>query len=130
MRPPLRLMIPCTLVDLPTFTDSRGVLTVLDGLLPFPIVRCYWIYGADGHLRGGHRHHRTRQALIALSGEVVVHLDDGREQGDVVLDCPARCLLVEPRHWHTMRFSEGALLLVLSSHPYDRDDYSDEPYRR
>jgi dTDP-4-dehydrorhamnose 3,5-epimerase-like enzyme len=117
-----------TLLDLPTFSDPRGALTVLDGALPFPIVRTYWIYGADGQTRGGHRHHKTRQALIAMSGTVTIFINDGIAHDDVVLDSPSRCLLVEPKHWHSMAFGPGSVLLVMASHHYDRDDYIDTKY--
>jgi hypothetical protein len=56
-----------TVLDLPTFADARGSLTVLDQYLPFVPVRLYWIYEADSQIRGGHRHQHTRQALIAVS---------------------------------------------------------------
>ncbi len=121
-------MIQCTLIELPTFSDSRGALTVLDGALPFKPVRTYWIYGSDGQTRGGHRHRQCRQALVAVHGSVSVFMNDGTARGDIVLDSPARCLLVEPRHWHTMTFGPGSILLVMSSQPYDRADYIDEPY--
>jgi hypothetical protein len=117
-----------TLLNLATFGDARGYLTVLDKLLPFPIVRTYWIYGADGQIRGGHRHHVTRQALIAVAGTVSIFLNDGAEQTTVVLDKPDLCLLVEPKDWHTMTFGPGSVLLVMASHPYDRNDYIDERY--
>lgn len=117
-----------TLLDLATFSDDRGSLTVLDNVLPFPIVRTYWIYGADGQTRGGHRHHVTRQALIAVAGSVSVFMDDGVEQTTVVLDKPSLCLLIEPKDWHTMKFGTGSVLLVISSHHYDRSDYIDQRY--
>lgn len=115
-------------LDLPTFADSRGSLTVIEGVLPFPIVRTYWIYGSDGQTRGGHRHHNTRQALIAISGTVTIHMNDGVVSDNIDLNSPSRCLLVEPKDWHTMTFGKGAVLLVLSSHPYDRSEYIDTPY--
>lgn len=117
-----------TLLDLPTFTDPRGSLTVLEKALPFAAVRTYWIYGADGQTRGGHRHRHTRQALVAVNGTVTVYMNDGVATENVVLDHPGQCLLVEPKDWHTMTFGPGAVLLVMSSHPYDRSEYIDEPY--
>ncbi|KDB08751.1 WxcM-like domain-containing protein [Burkholderia sp. lig30] len=117
-----------TLLDLATFSDDRGSLTVLDNVLPFPIARSYWIYGADGQTRGGHRHHVTRQALIAVAGSVSVFMDDGVEEATVLLDSPSRCLLVEPKDWHTMTFGRDSVLLVISSHHYDRSDYIDQRY--
>jgi len=117
-----------TILDLPTFSDSRGALSVIDGVLPFPAKRIYWIYGADGQVRGGHRHHKTRQALITLGGSVSIYMNDGTVEENIILDSPARCLLVEPKDWHTMTFGLGAILLVVSSHPYDQKDYIDTKY--
>jgi len=121
-------MTQFTVLSLPTFADSRGCLTVLQGALPFDVVRTYWIYGADGQTRGGHRHMYTRQALVAISGKVSIYLNDGVATDTVDLDHPSKCLLVEPAYWHTMTFDVGAVLLVMSSHPYDRSEYIDTPY--
>ena len=118
------------LLHLPTFTDPRGSLTVLENALPFQAVRTYWIYGADGQTRGGHRHTHTRQALVALAGSVSMYMNDGITEETIVLDHPSQCLLVEPKDWHTMSFSESAVLLVMSSHRYDRSEYIDTPYER
>jgi len=115
-------------LSLPTYTDPRGSLTVLEGALPFAVVRTYWIYGADGQTRGGHRHTYTRQALVALSGKVAIYMNDGVTVDTVELDHPSKCLLVEPKDWHTMTFGPGSVLLVMSSHPYDRSEYIDTPY--
>jgi hypothetical protein len=117
-----------TVLNLPTFVDPRGSLTVLEGALPFTAVRTYWIYGADGQTRGGHRHTYTRQALVALSGTVSIYMNDGITVDTVELDHPSKCLLVEPKDWHTMTFGPGSVLLVMSSHPYDRSEYIDTPY--
>jgi dTDP-4-dehydrorhamnose 3,5-epimerase-like enzyme len=117
-----------TMLQLPTFVDSRGALTVLEKALPFESVRAYWIYGADGQIRGGHRHTYTRQALIAMSGHVSIFMNDGVSQEVVELTNPNQCLLVEPKDWHTMTFGPGSILMVLSSHSYDRSEYIDTPY--
>jgi mannose-6-phosphate isomerase-like protein (cupin superfamily) len=117
-------------IELPYFEDARGALTVMQEVLPFAVRRVFWITGADGSVRGGHRHGRTRQFLVALHGRVVVHMDNGVVKDDVVLDRPNIGLLVEPRDWHTMKFEQGGVLLVFASEPYDRNDYIDEPYPR
>jgi dTDP-4-dehydrorhamnose 3,5-epimerase-like enzyme len=117
-----------TVLNLPTFTDPRGSLTVLEAALPFTVVRTYWIYGADGQIRGGHRHRHTRQALIALNGEITIYMNDGITSDKVALSHPGLCLLVEPKDWHTMTFGPGAVLLIMSSQSYDRSEYIDTPY--
>jgi len=102
----------------------------MDRALPFQVVRTYWIYGSGGHTRGGHRHSHTRQALVAISGKVSIYLNDGVTEETIELNLPSQCLLVEPKDWHTMTFDENAVLLVMSSHPYDRSEYIDNPYER
>jgi hypothetical protein len=116
------------ILELPSKADARGVLTVMDGALPFPIVRTFWISGADGQTRGGHRHYKTQQALVAVAGEVSVFMDDGVANDTVVLDRPGKCLLVEPKDWHTMTFGAGSILLVMASHAYERSDYIEAKY--
>jgi dTDP-4-dehydrorhamnose 3,5-epimerase-like enzyme len=113
---------------LPTFSDTRGSLTVLENVLPFNIVRMYWIYGANGQTRGGHRHTYTRQALISLCGSVSVYMNDGVMKETINLTNPNQCLIVEPKDWHTMTFSQDSVLLVISSHPYNINEYIHTPY--
>jgi len=83
--------------DLPTFTDCRGSLTVLENALPFIPVRSYWIYGTNGKTRGGHRHRKTFQALVAVCGTVDVYMSDGVKESTISLKLPNQFLLVEPK---------------------------------
>ena len=101
---------------------------MLERALPFEVVRSYWIYGANGETRGGHRHTFTRQALVALSGVVSMYVNDGITAETILLNHPSQCLLIEPKDWHTMTFGENAVLLVMSSHTYNRSEYIDTPY--
>lgn len=115
-------------LDLPTFRDIKGKLTVLEGILPFIVKRVYWIYESDNIRRGGHRHRENRQAFVAIKGEVNIFLNDGSSCKNILLNSPDKCLIVEPNYWHTMNFSEGAILLVLASHEYDSNDYINDEY--
>ena len=117
------------LIDIPTFSDERGILSVLEAnCIPFNAARVYWIHGADGQTRGGHRHRVTQQALVAIKGEVVIYMNDGSHDELITLNRSSQCLIVEPEDWHTMTFGDGAMLLVLASHPYDLSDYIDAQY--
>lgn len=117
------------LVDIPTFSDARGNLSVIDDIIPFEIKRVYYIYGAKGQ-RGGHRHKRTIQGLIAVSGSCDIFVDNGLKTETISLINPNKLLVVDPVDWHTMQnFSSDCVLLVLSSEHYDRNDYIDQPYR-
>lgn len=118
-----------SLIDLPTRRDPRGALTVIDGVLPFPVRRVYYIYDCSGQSRGGHRHVKTYQALICVRGACTVDWDNGQKTGTVVLDVPDRLLLVPPEDWHSMRdMTPNTMLLVLASEPYDPADYIIERY--
>ncbi len=74
-------------IDLPTFWDERGSLTVIEKLLPFDIKRFYYIYDVTNK-RGGHRHKKTIQALICLGGSCEIYLNDGIKEEIVILDVP------------------------------------------
>ena len=110
-------------ITLPTYIDDRGKLTVLEDQLPFKIERIFWIHGRDGEIRGGHRHIKTRQVLVALNGEIEVYLKNKNKEETYNLNQSSKCLLIEPEQWHTMKFRENGILLVLASHKYDKNDY-------
>ena len=115
------------IIEIPTFKDERGFLTVMEDILPFKIERIYWIYGADKQSRGGHRHKITKQALVSLSGTVDLKINNGKEESLYILDNPSKCIIVEPEDWHTMFFKNNAVLLVFASHGYDKKDYIEIP---
>ena len=93
------------LIDLKTYTDRRGNLTVIEKVIPFDIKRIFYIYGVDDSVRGGHRHHKTVQAAICLQGHCIISN-------------------------HTMHhFSKDAILMVLASEYFDPHDYIYEPYK-
>ena len=116
------------IINLPTYNDERGSLTVAEKILPFAIKRFYYIYNAS-EKRGGHRHKENVQALICIGGSCEVYINDGKKEQTVLLDSAGKCLILEPTDWHTMdKFSKNSILLVLSSEYYDDNDYIDEAY--
>ncbi len=120
-----------SLIDLKTFTDKRGNLTVIERVIPFDIKRIFYIYGVDSSQRGGHRHHKTMQAAICIQGSCTIRNDDGLNTKEFVLDKPNKCLILEPKDWHTMfNFTPDAILMVLASENFDEKDYIFEPYSK
>lgn len=121
------------IIQLKMHRDRRGSLVAVESLgdLPFEVKRVYYIYGVGhGIDRGGHRHHKTRQALICLRSRCTISVDDGKEKRAYLLDDPTTCLVLDAQDWHTMeRFTRETILLVLASEHFDADDYIDEPYR-
>jgi dTDP-4-dehydrorhamnose 3,5-epimerase-like enzyme len=119
------------LIDLKTFVDKRGNLTVIEKTIPFEIKRIFYIYGVDDSRRGGHRHKTTIQAAICIQGRCRIYNNDGQTENQFILDKPNKCLILETRDWHTMLdFSADAILMVLASEYFDQQDYIFEPYTK
>lgn len=117
------------LINLSTFTDKRGNLTVIEKIIPFKIERIFYIYGVDNSARGGHRHKSTLQAAVCIQGSCRIVSNNGIKEDFFLLDDPSKCLLINPEDWHIMdRFTENAILMVLASSTYDPNDYIFEKY--
>jgi dTDP-4-dehydrorhamnose 3,5-epimerase-like enzyme len=117
------------LIQLPSHSDGRGSLTVIESEIPFSIKRIFYIYGVDNSSRGGHRHVKTTQAAICINGSCEVFSDNGILKQTYLLDHPNKCLILNPQDWHTMqKFSKDAVLLVLASTIFEPSDYIFDPY--
>ncbi len=119
------------LIELVTFDEKRGCLTVIEDVLPFDIKRIFYIYNVDDSVRGKHRHHKTVQAVICLEGSCVIHNNNNKIEQEFLLDSPEKCLLIYPEDFHEMHsFSPNAILMVLASEKFDPRDYIFEPYNQ
>ena len=117
------------IIDLKTFTDKRGNLTVIEKVIPFDIKRVFYIYGVDESKRGGHRHHKTVQAAICIKGSCTIYNNNGGKEEEFELNQPNKCLIIEPQDWHTMyNFTPDAILMVFASEYFDANDYIHQPY--
>lgn len=111
----------------PPHGDERGQLVAIEQFkdLPFEIRRVYYIYDTlEGVRRGFHAHLNLEQILICVKGSCKIHLDDGTETAEVLLDKPDEGLYIANNMWREMYdFSPDAVLLVLASEYYDEADY-------
>lgn len=107
--------------------DERGQLVAIEALrdLPFEFKRVYYIYDTkDGVRRGFHAHYDLEQILICVSGSCKIHLDNGFETEEVLLDKPSEGLYIANNMWREMYdFTKDAVLLVIASRPYEESDY-------
>lgn len=107
--------------------DDRGMLIALEENkeIPFQIKRVYYMYDTLKDVRRGfHAHKKLRQILICTSGSCKIHLDNGKETAEVLLDKPWQGLFIESDMWREMYdFSPDAVLMVLASEVYDESDY-------
>jgi dTDP-4-dehydrorhamnose 3,5-epimerase-like enzyme len=117
------------LINLKTFCDQRGNLTVIEKVIPFTIKRIFYIYGVDSSVRGKHRHKKTIQAAICIQGKCTIWNNNSKKKEEFILDSPDKCLILEPADWHKMyNFSPDAILMVLASEYFDYNDYIFEEY--
>lgn len=115
------------LIQLRTHGDARGQLIALEQErnVPFDIRRVYYLFATrqDVH-RGQHAHRNLRQLVVALHGSVRFLADDGHGPVEVLLDDPARGLLLGGMVWRDLYdFSADCVLMVLADQCYDADDY-------
>ncbi len=107
--------------------DNRGMLVAIEEMkdIPFEIKRVYYMYDTiEGVRRGFHAHKCLQQILIPIHGTCKIHLDDGTETAEVVLDKPFEGLYISNDIWREMYdFSPDAVLMVLASEFYDERDY-------
>lgn len=118
-----------TQINLPSFCDPRGNLTVLEDQLGFEIKRLFFIDKVPPQQkRGGHGHFVARQFLICLSGSCKIEVIKKNFHETYLLDKSNIGLLLEPEDWHAMHdFTADAVLLVVSSQKYDPKDYFTVP---
>ncbi len=117
------------LLNLTTYTDNRGNLTVLENVMPFDIKRVFYIYGVDSSVRGGHRHRNTTQAAVCIQGTCTIYNYNNIDEEVFVLDHPSKCLVLNPEDWHKMYdFSPDAILMVFASTLFTAEDYIYQPY--
>jgi WxcM-like, C-terminal len=110
-------------IVLPSFKDPRGILTVVEKILPFHIHRVYFIYETNELSRAGHRHVTGQQALICLHKTCRVEVKNSNGILQFPLNDPSQCLILEAEDWHELKFEEGAILLVLASDYYRPENY-------
>lgn len=115
------------IIELPKFLDQRGNLSFIEELkhIPFKINRSYWIYDVPGgENRGGHAYRKNEEFIVALSGGVDLHIDDGYQKQIFNLTRSYYGLYVPTGCWREMKnFSTNSVVLILGSEPYDAEDY-------
>lgn len=114
------------LLPLDRHVDDRGTLLPIEfERLPFVPQRLFTVSGmAPGTQRGGHAHRRAQQFLVCLQGQVDLCLRLKNEEARVALRPEGQGLLVGAMVWCQQTYvTEGTVLLVVSSEPYDPDSY-------
>ena len=116
----------CTLIDVPTFTDERGAISVMDKELPFQVKRVFWLHHIQvGKDRGAHALLEGMEIMIAVHGSFIVDLDDGTEKTSVLLNDATKGLIIRPGVWfRTHSYMDDGVSLILADEEYSRDRYT------
>jgi len=122
------------LLAFPSLSSGMGDLVPVEfGGLPFAPMRSFSVAQVPlGIERGLHAHRECSQLLFALSGEILVEVNDGDRSQEFLLNAPTVGLLIPPFVWASQRYlTANSMLWVYASHPYSRDDYIEdfEAYR-
>jgi hypothetical protein len=117
----------CQIIEVPRISFRSGNISIiqLSDTFLFDIKRVFWLYDIPaGEARGAHAHKKCHQFLIAASGSFEIEVDDGKEKKVFFLSRPFYGLHIPPGIWaHEMNFSGGAICLVMTSHPFEEEDY-------
>ena len=116
----------CCIIDVPSFTDERGAISVLDKELPFVVRRVFWLHHIlEGKDRGAHALLDSSEIMVAVHGSFVVDLDDTETKTSVLLDDPSKGLIIRPGVWfRTHSYKNDGVSLILADEDYARDKYS------
>ena len=124
----------CILVDIPSFIDERGAISVMDRELPFEVKRVFWLHHIKkGKDRGAHALLDSSEIMIAIHGSFVVDLDDTETKTSILLDNPCKGLMIRPGIWfRTHSYKDEGVSLILASEEYsiDKYTYDYDEYRR
>ena len=112
------------------FATHRFTLTPLElkDYIDFDIKRIYWIIDPKDQT-GEHCHYKEEELFVMLQGSCTAIIDRGNGKEEVSLDGPQNAIYVPNYVWHGFKdFSEGAVLLALTSTNYnpDRSDYLED----
>lgn len=116
----------CTLIGIPTFTDERGAISVMDKELPFEVKRVFWLHHIqEGKDRGAHALLEGVEIMIAVHGSFVVDLDDGVSMVKFLLDDASKGLIIRPGIWfRTHSYKNDGVSLILADEEYSRERYT------
>ena len=111
--------------NLKVFDKGSGKLTFLENYseVPWEIKRVFVITNDAFEVRGNHAHKECSQALVVISGKILVKSFDGTSETSFTLLPMEKILCLPPHIWINLEMSESSALMVLTNEYYDEDDY-------
>ena len=106
--------------QLPSITDDRGIVSILDqnGFLNFCIRRVFYIQVGGTEGRRGTGASTAIEIVVPIVGGFCCALDNGTQQASVSVDA-GWALKIAPGVWHELgEFQNGTLILAMSDQAY------------
>lgn len=118
------------LINLQTFTDTRGSLTVIERVVPFEIKHVSCLTGNVSMSNSGYIQSTGSQALVCMKGSVRISSNTGLDSQQYVLDSADKCLIINTNDWHLiLDFSEESILMVMGSESFNYETHLMSPSR-
>jgi UDP-2-acetamido-3-amino-2,3-dideoxy-glucuronate N-acetyltransferase len=108
------------------FQEIEGTLGATEfGNIPFTPQRFFWLSGVGSDsIRANHGHRSCHQLLICQQGTLKATITRGNNEISVHPMSVGLTLHLPPLHWLELsNFSQDAVLGVLASEPYDKNEY-------
>ena len=117
-------------INLQNFTGSDGSISILEFAYSeaFSPQRLFFVHNVPPNKsRGFHAHRECAQLLIAANGVCTLDVVRGEKKLKVIMDNSERAVLVPRMTWATQTYGNtDSVLIVLASHPYDKEDYIED----
>jgi dTDP-4-dehydrorhamnose 3,5-epimerase-like enzyme len=114
------------IISIPTFSDNRGSISIIEKFIDFKIKRVYYLYNFTNFNRAQHKHIKNIQFVICIKGEIILKVIN-KKISKYRLNNPKKGVLLEPNDWHEIIPKiKKSIVLVLASEFYDKKDYINE----
>jgi len=118
-------MVDLKKIQLPTHTDDRGKLSVIEmkDYVEWPVKRVYYVTDVQAD-RGGHAVKGEKKMYVCMQGSMKARFHDGEAWHEFQLEGPNDAILLESMCWREFsEFSKGAVLMAISNMNYEPDQY-------
>jgi dTDP-4-dehydrorhamnose 3,5-epimerase-like enzyme len=114
------------IISIPTFSDKRGSISIIEKFVNFKIKRVYYLYNFTNFSRAQHKHKKNIQFVICIKGEIILKVIN-KKISKYRLNNPKKGVLLEPNDWHEIIPKiKRSVVLVLASEFYNKKDYINE----
>lgn len=113
------------IVKIPTHTDARGSLSVIElkDYIDWLPKRVYYVTDVRA-ARGGHAVKGEKKIYVCMQGAVTAKIHDGKKWHEFKLKGPNDALLMNTMCWREFNdFEPGTVLMAVSNMNYEKEKY-------